>query len=158
MLLPPVVSRMFWFVGIQGMRTFAKKLRAWPTTYRGVRLREGMIFNAIAFEDQGTGGAAFRLMYGAFLKEIGALYGAAELDELSARIIEHGREWRTVSRQIVVLAKTLPMNDAEYDDWHASKGKELAAGLDEVARRFEGFADFEARFFGDLRTAIGRVQ
>ncbi len=157
MLGPPLVAPALWFVGVAGMRTYAKKIRQWPARYRGVALREGMIFNAIAFEDQGTGGAAFRLMYGAFLQEASRLFDSRELDELAQRMIEHGRAWRTTSRKLVTLTRGMPMEDQAWPDWFAAHGEELRSGLDAVGGKFEEFAAVEERFYRDLRAAASRL-
>jgi len=157
MLLPPVIGKAFFFVGVEGMRTYARKMRKWSTDYRGVRLREGILFNAVWFEDQGTGGAAFRLMYGAFLQEVSALFGSDEAAELAERLIEHGRQWRRWSRRVVVLGRTLPMDDGEYDDWLTEHRRELDDSLEGLAIDFEAFAKVEQQFFSDLRAAAGRL-
>ena len=157
MLLPRVVDRLFFFVGIEGMRTFARQMRRWPERYRGVRLREGMLFHAVCFEDQGTGGGAFRLMYGAFLQEAKEMFHSPALGELADRFIDHGRQWRKASRQIVELARPIPMEDEQYDDWALAHGRELQAGLDELGARFLGFAEVEAAFFRDLRRAAAAL-
>jgi hypothetical protein len=157
MLLPPGVGRLFFFVGIEGMRTFARQMRRWTTRYRGVRLREGMLFQAVGFEDQGTGGGAFRLMYGAFLQEAAELFHSPALGELGERYIAHGREWRKASRTLVELARTIPMEDERYDDWHREHGRELSDGVDALAGRFEAFAQVEATFYRDLRRLASRL-
>jgi hypothetical protein len=158
MLLPPGIGRLFFFVGVQGIRTFARQMRQWSTRYRGVRLREGLLFQAVGFEDQGTGGGAFRLMYGAFLQEAAELVPSSALRELSERYIEHGRQWRKASRQIVELARPIPMDEGQYDEWHRQHGRDLDAGLGALAARFEGFAEVEARFFRDLRRVVARLR
>lgn len=157
MLLPSGIDRLFFFVGTAGMRTFARRLREWPTRYRGVKLREGMLFHAIGFEDQGTGGGAFRLMYGAFLQELSRLCASPALGELADRYIAHGRDWRRASRRIVELARPIPLEDDAYEGWAASHGDELRAGLAELSDTFLRFADVEAAFFRDLRRATARL-
>jgi len=158
MLLPPGVDRLFFFVGVQGMRTFARQMRRWPARYRGVRLREGILFHAVGFEDQGTGGGAFRLMYGAFLQEAAELLRSPALGELANRFIAHGKDWRKASRAFVELARPIPLEDGQYDAWHAEHSRELQAALDGLAERFLGFADFEADFFRDLRKALSGLR
>jgi len=158
MLPPPVVRNMLFFVGVQGMRKFAREMLRWPDRSRGSTLREGILFYALGFEDQGTGGGAFRLMYGAFLREAADLFQSSELRELAQRIIVHGRDWRAASRQMLVLARQIPMKDEEYDDWSASNGKALRDGLGELSRKWLAFADTEEAFFKDLRKAAGRIR
>ncbi len=151
MILPPVINRLFFFVGIQGMRTYAAKILEWSKTYHGAVLRDGMMFNAIGFEDQGTGGGAFRLMYGEFLHEIGDLYDSQKLHELATRMVEHGKCWRTASRQIVKTAKPIPIHDTDFDDWFSQNRTELENGLQEISRLFLERAEFEEGFFKELR-------
>jgi hypothetical protein len=128
-------------------------MRRWPEKHRGSVLREGILFNAVGFEDQGTGGAAFRLMYGAYLQEVAERFASPVFAELAARIIAHGQAWRAFSRTLIVLGKQVPTRDEAFDDWHAANGRALRDGLDAAAREFEAKADFEARFFADLRRA-----
>ncbi len=157
MLMPKVVNKIFSFVGVEGIRTFAKKIRTWPDLYRGVRLREGILFTAVIFEEQGTGGGAFRLLYGSFLQEVAEIFDSPEMGELAARIIEHGNNWTETSRKLIRIGKTLPMDDDAYADWYQNNAAELADGLESVSRDFETFADVEAAFFTDLRGALSRL-
>ncbi|MBI4706278.1 MAG: DUF4872 domain-containing protein [Deltaproteobacteria bacterium] len=157
MLLPPVPSRIVWFAGIAGIRTYARALRSWLSRYRGVPLREGMLFNAVGFEDQGTGGGAFRLMYGAFLQEVAAQRGSEELAALARRMVEHGREWRRASRQLVVLARAIPMVEDEYDDWLRESRQPLEDGLAELSGRFMAFAEIERALWRDLGALAAKL-
>jgi hypothetical protein len=157
MLLPPVVRNVFSFVGVEGIRTYGRSVRDWKRRYRGIVLREGILFEATAFEAQGTGGGAFRLMYGAFLQEVAGLYGSRELDELADRMVENGRCWREVSRRLVALGKKLPKDDGTYEEWLTGNGSALDEGLDEISRSVLKRADFEEGFFRDLRKAIDRA-
>lgn len=153
MVLPPVVRNAFFFVGVQGMRTFARKMRAWPGAYRGVPLREGVMLTAVTFEDQGTGGGAFRLMYGAFLHELAERLGAPGLGELAARMVEHGQAWRGTSGELIALGRRVPQDEAAFGDFWSSEGAAFEAALGALSARFEGFAGFEARFFSELAAA-----
>jgi hypothetical protein len=139
------------------MRKFAREMVRWPDHSRSTTLREGMLFDALGFEDQGTGGAAFRLMYGAFLREAAELFGSSELRELSRRIIVHGREWRAASRRLIVLAKRIPMREEEYGDWFAGNETMLRDELAELSRTWLAFADFEQAFYRDLQRAAERL-
>jgi hypothetical protein len=158
MVLPPLVRRLFFFVGVEGMRKFAREMLRWPDRFQGRALREGIMFNALGFEDQGTGGAAFRLMYGEFLREVAELFQSAELHELSRRIITHGREWRAASRKLIVLARQIPLPEEEYTDWYATHGAAFRAGLAELSRTWLAFADTEQAFYRDLRRAAARLE
>jgi hypothetical protein len=152
-ILPRPVRRLAFFIGPQGMRTFARAMRRWPARHRGVALREGILFHVVMFEEQGTGGGAFRLMYAAFLQELSERFGARRLGELAARMGEHGRSWRNTSRKFAALGKKLPMADEAYEGWIREHRAELDQGLAELAGDFLRLADFEERFFPELRAA-----
>jgi hypothetical protein len=157
MILPPVVRSVFFFVGVTGMRTYARKMLDWPRRHRGSFLREGILFNAVGFEDQGTGGGAFRLMYGAFLQEVAGITGSRALEEKSEEMLEHGRAWRDISRKIIKLGKAVPVYDEEFDDWFVEGERFLDEGLAEVSARFLERADFEQRFFTELKRLVGEL-
>jgi hypothetical protein len=157
MLMPRAINRVLSFVGIEGMRTFARKMVLWPSRYQGVRLREGILFTAVVFEEQGTGGGAFRLLYGSFLQEVSDIFQSSEMGDLAGRIIEHGNNWKNTSRKLIRLGKTLPMDDDAYPDWYRDNAPVLGAGLGEVSEEFLAFADVEAAFFRDLRAAAVRL-
>lgn len=151
MLLPPVVNKVFFFVGVEGMRAYARALARWGRKYSGVELREGILFNAVAFEDQGTGGGAFRVMYGAFLKELAQRLDSPALEELGDRMAEHGQAWRRFSRKIAVVGKKIPKQDEAFADWFAKNESFVQDGLAEASRDFLEKADFEEAFFRDLQ-------
>ena len=157
MVLPPVVRKAFFFVGVEGMRTLARKIPRWSAEYRGVVLREGVMYTAVGFEDQGTGGGAFRLMYGAFLQELGEAIAAPRLAELAARMIEHGQTWRSLSGQFIALGRRVPLVEDAFDDFWAENGASFQAGLADLGARFRELADFEERFFAQLKEAVDHL-
>lgn len=158
MVLPPVLNKVLRFAGIEGMRLYARKIREWPDRYRGVVLREGMIFNAIGFEDQGTGGAGFRLMYGAFLQEVSAIFNSEQISNLADRMIQHGRDWRRVSRKIIEVAKELPMEDDKYSDWLSENEEPFREQLGQISELFIEKAIFEEKFFKELKQTISKLK
>jgi hypothetical protein len=158
MVFPPVVRNVLFFAGIQGMRTYARTVAAWGRKYRGHVLREGILFNAVGFEDQGTGGAAFRLMYGSFLEELAEKFGWSELGELGDEMMLHGQEWQKFSRSLVKIGKKVPMKDEEYDDWRSSHGRDLDEGLKQASELFLERARFEEAFFPRLLKAVSRLR
>ena len=150
MLLPPGIRRLFPFFGVLGMRLYAKKMLQWPRQYRGPMLREGIMYNAVGFEDQGTGGGAFRLMYGAFLHEVADLYGSEEVAGLAAQMVRHGQDWRRLSRRLIATGKRVPLDEDAFDGWYRENGENLDADLAEISKQFEEKAAFEERFFKEL--------
>jgi hypothetical protein len=152
-LLPRPLRRLFFFIGPTGMRTFARAMRRWPTRRRGVALREGILFHVVMFEEQGTGGGAFRLMYAAFLQELAERFSARRLGELAGQMAEHGRVWRNTSRKFAFLGKQIPMRDEDYEAWAVEHRAVLDEGLREIQDDFLRLADFEERFFPELKVA-----
>ncbi len=151
MLMPPVIGKIFWFMGIEGMKAYAKRIRTWPDHYRGTFLREGILFNAVGFEDQGTGGGAFRLIYGAFLQEVVEMTGSSALKDLAESVIDHGQKWRDISRMFIRIGKKIPIEDDAYEDWATSHLSELRTDLTEASQLFLERAEFEKQFFKDLK-------
>ena len=154
MVLPPLVRKAFFFVGVEGMRTLARKIPRWSREYRGVVLREGVMYTAVGFEDQGTGGGAFRLMYGAFLQELGAALGSPRLEELAAEMIAHGQTWRRLSGEFIAVGRRVPLAEGAFDDFWAANAVSFEAALGDLGARFAALADFEAGFFVRLKDAV----
>ena len=157
MVLPPVIRKLVFFMGIEGMRTFANKIPTWPDRYEGVKLREGILFNAVTFEDQGTGGGAFRLMYGAFLQEVAELFDAPGLRKLADDLIAHGLQWKEVSRQFIRVGKQVPMDNNAYFDWQKENAAKLRDGLQSLKTDFLKLADFELGFFEELKSVASTL-
>jgi hypothetical protein len=154
MLLPPVVNKLFFFVGTEGMRAYARDMAKWGRRYRGVALREGVLFNAVAFEDQGTGGGAFRVMYGAFLREASEKLGVPALAELGDEMAAHGQSWRKVSRKIALVGKKVPKKEEEFDGWFAKNEQLVSDGLADASKAFLEKADFEEALFKKLQKVV----
>jgi len=157
MLMPPGIRYLLPFLGVRGIRFYARRMLNWTAKYRGPVLREGIMFQAVTFEDQGTGGGGFRLMYGAFLQEAAGMFESEELGELAQRMIAHGQGWRRLSRKVVMLGKLVPTDDDAYDDWFAEHGVELEQGLRDVSQNFMEYASFEGQIFKELQKAASRL-
>ncbi|HBE01161.1 MAG TPA: hypothetical protein DC049_01610 [Spirochaetia bacterium] len=153
-ILPPVINKLFIFVGINGIRLFASKIMEWPVKYRGVHLREGIMFTAVGFEDQGTGGGAFRIMYGVFLKEAADIFNSSALREMSDKMLAHGQYWTDTSRKIIRTGKKIPVADEEYEDWFAAQKNVLYTDLQEISERILHIAETENIFFRELGRII----
>jgi hypothetical protein len=84
----------FWLVGVKGIRVLAKDIKKWPVKlgnekasfYLGQILRMA--------EDFGTGGAGFRYIYGAFLKESGEKFSNDTLLEAADLMGKTANKWR----------------------------------------------------------------
>lgn len=87
----------FPLIGTKGIRYMAKDLRKWPkklgnekaSFYLGQILRMA--------EEVGSGGAGFRFIYGAFLKEAGERLNIPELTEAADEMGKIANKWREFS-------------------------------------------------------------
>jgi hypothetical protein len=84
----------FWLIGIKGMRVMAKDLKKWPVKHGDVKAAFylGQILRMA--EDFGTGGAGFRYIYGAFLKESGERFNNPDLLEAADIMGKTANKWR----------------------------------------------------------------
>lgn len=123
-LLQPGIRQLFRIFGYEGLKLFARELKAWPAKYKGLQLREGILDTSVVFEEQGTGGGAFRMIYGAFLQEVSQMLNSNELKEMSYRMVAIGEKWRDTSRLMVKIGRDIPIKDSEYGDWYG-KNKDM---------------------------------
>ncbi|MCX6250649.1 MAG: BtrH N-terminal domain-containing protein [Bacteroidetes bacterium] len=84
-------------IGVRGMRKLSKHMRNWPNKLPAKNAAFNLIQLIRTVEEFGTGGAAFRYLYGAFLKEAGELLKNDELLKLSFDMGEAGNLWRDLS-------------------------------------------------------------
>jgi len=128
------------FLGIRGMRMFAKKILEWPDFARDTEhLSHEIMKINILLEDQGTGGGGFRFMYATFLQQAAGIIGKPELKELSEELMKIGDGWREISLFSARIGKNR--------DLGPEKLKQLS---DMIYDR----ADKEERFFRSLSQAI----
>lgn len=124
------------FIGVKGIRLFAKKVVDWPALARDTEhLSHEIMKINIFLEDQGTGGAGFRFMYATFLREASELLNDPDLLEMSRRIMEIGDRWREISLFAARIGKRR--------DLGAERLRELSGMI--YAR-----ADEEEQFFRDM--------
>jgi hypothetical protein len=86
-------------LGVKGIALFSRRVREWGDFDK--RTFRKACFNAYAMIDAtgGTGGGAFRRMYGNFLKESSAIIGSEEL-------LQYGKEYLTLSELWDDIAET----------------------------------------------------
>jgi hypothetical protein len=84
----------FWLVGVKGIRVLAKDIKKWPVKHGNstASFYLGQILRMA--EDFGTGGAGFRYIYGAFLKEAGEKFSNDTLLEASDMMGRTANRWR----------------------------------------------------------------
>jgi hypothetical protein len=124
------------FLGVKGIRLFAKKLPGWIDLARETEhlSHEVMKIN-ILLEDQGTGGAGFRFMYATFLQEASEKLNDPDLLDMSKRIMSIGDRWRQISLFAARIGKRRDL------------GKDR---LGELGGMIADRADEEELFFRDL--------
>ncbi|MFW6287498.1 MAG: BtrH N-terminal domain-containing protein [bacterium] len=93
-------------LGLKGINTFSDKVRKW-SEYPEEKLK-GAVFNSYIMIDQtgGTGGGAFRRMYGSFLIEAAELTGYKGLKEVGKRYIAVSLEWDKVAQLFLEIFTT----------------------------------------------------
>jgi len=120
------------FLGIKGIRMFARKITDWPSLARDTEhlSHEVMKIN-ILLEDQGTGGAGFRFMYATFLQQAAEMTGRPELKSFAGELMEIGDGWREFSLFAARIGKSR--------DLGADKFKQLSMLLNQRADKEESF-------------------
>jgi hypothetical protein len=115
------------FVGLRGIRRLGKNLVALS---RDPRRRDDYLPRLLGHivrmqEEIGTGGAGFRFIYGAFLREASTVLGLASLKEGSEAMTEAGDTWRLFALRASKMCKGREPMDAPL----------LAAIIDRCADR-----------------------
>jgi hypothetical protein len=128
------------FIGIRGMRMFARKITEWPKFARDTEhLSHEIMKINILLEDQGTGGAGFRFMYATFLQQAAGIIQKPQLAELSGELMKIGDGWREISLFSARIGKNRDLGPERL--------KQLG---DMIADR----AEVEEKFFRTLSKAI----
>jgi len=124
------------FIGIKGMRKFAKKVTGWPELARDIdHLSHEIMKINVLLEDQGTGGAGFRFLYATFLQEAAQKLNDNQLEGMSKRMMAIGDDWRNISYFAAKIGKNRDL------------GKER---LNELSQMIYNMADQEQAFFSEL--------
>ena len=128
------------FLGIKGIRLFARKVVDWPSLARDTEhlSHEVMKIN-ILLEDQGTGGAGFRYMYATFLQQASDILNKPNLKELSEELMLIGDGWREISLFAARIGKNRDLGQDR---------------LKELSNLIRKRADVEEIFFRDLKNII----
>jgi hypothetical protein len=130
----------FPFLGVKGIRYFAKKLPEWPNFARDEdHLSDEIMMINILLEERGTGGGGFRFMYAAFLQEAARIINKPALNDIAEQMMNNGDKWRLIS----IFAGKIGRNHELGQD----KLKELGAMI-------EKRADVEKTLFTDLKKII----
>ncbi|MEZ5198907.1 MAG: DUF4872 domain-containing protein [Bacteroidales bacterium] len=124
------------FVGIKGMRKFARKVTEWPKIARDIdHLSHEIMKINILLEDHSTGGAGFRYLYATFLQQAADKLKDGQLQSMSKRMMEIGDNWRNISYFAAKIGKNRDLGPDR---------------LKELSNMINGMADEEQLFFTDL--------
>jgi len=128
------------FVGIKGMRKFARKVTGWPDIARDLdHLSHEIMKINILLEDQGTGGAGFRYLYATFLQQAADIVKDERLKDMSKRMMEIGDNWRNISYFAAKIGKNRDLSPER---------------LKELSDMIHARADEEQIFFTDLNKLV----
>lgn len=93
MRYPPISN-----LGVEGIRTAAKRIKAWPQKMTPDELVEACHTARIYITaDGGTGGGIFRFMYARFLDEVAALTHDTRLTEIAGILRGIGNRWESTA-------------------------------------------------------------
>ena len=124
------------FLGVKGIRYFAKKLPDWPKLARDEEhLSDEVMMINILLEERGTGGGGFRFMYAAFLQEAAKVINKPTLNEIAEQMMNNGDEWRLISIFAGRIGRNRDLSQAK---------------LRELGSLIEKRADVEKKLFTDL--------
>lgn len=124
------------FVGVKGIRKFAKKVTGWPDLARDIdHLSHEIMKINVFLEDQGTGGAGFRFLYATFLQQAAQKINDAQLEGMSKRMMAIGDDWRNISYFAARIGKNRDLGESR---------------LDELSQMIYMMADKEQEFFTEL--------
>ncbi len=128
------------FVGVRGIRMFAKKVRNWPKLARdSEHLSHEIMMIHVILEERGTGGAGFRFMYATFLQQASEILKNEKLAELSRTMMAIGDRWREISLFVARIGRNRDLGPKR---------------LEELSALIHDRADEEERFFRELLSAV----
>jgi len=94
------------FVGLSGMRTLGRRIVKLSRKPEATGALPRFLAHIVRMQEEiGTGGAGFRFMYGAFLKEAAALTGWPALDDAAKAMTDAGDTWRLFALRATKMCK-----------------------------------------------------
>lgn len=101
MLNPPVS-----FLGLSGIKKFSREILKWKAFDTEKLKQTGIMNNAYISERGGTGGGAFRKMYGQFLSEASEICNSSYIKQKGCEFVEIGQLWDNVADSMLELFET----------------------------------------------------
>ena len=92
-----MTKQRFPFIGVYGIKKLSKDMKKWPKKYPDEKAMFYLLQFVRSIEEFGTGGAGYRYMYGAFLKEAADLFKHDGLHSDAFRMGEIADLWRDFS-------------------------------------------------------------
>jgi hypothetical protein len=131
------------FIGVRGIRTFAKKLQGWPKLTRDIdHLSHEVMKINVFLEDQGTGGGGFRFLYATFLRQASEILQNKELEDMSKKMMEIGDGWRNISYFAAKIGKNRDLGVEK---------------LQELGKMIEERADAEEAFYKEMKIVVSKI-
>ncbi len=128
------------FLGVRGIRYFARKLLDWPKYARDTEhLSDEVMMLNVLLEERGTGGGGFRFLYATFLREASEVMSEPALAEIAGRMMENGDQWRMISFFAAKMGRKRDL------------GRERLTELSEMILKR---ANVEKRLFADLMKIV----
>lgn len=136
-----MIKDQFPYTGTKGMKMLARHILKWPEKLSEKKARYYVLQLVRNIEEVGTSGAAFRFMYGAFLKEAGELL---KIDELTGAGHDMGitaNKWRELSHEGVRVFRNPEYHPGDFRILSeilqscATREEVLFRKLDQVARK-----------------------
>ena len=127
----------FLIEGTKAMRVLAQDLPSWP---EGQGWAQAARFAYQTIEKRGTGGGAFRLMYGEFLREAAELVPELRSIRAPERMRQAGESWR----EVALILKSVSL---EQDP----------SGFGQAAEKVVSIADLEEGLYLDLEASLARA-
>jgi len=112
----------FPLIGVKGMRIMARDIKKWPKKHGNEKASFYLGQVLRMAEDFGTGGAGFRYIFGAFLKESGQLLNNQALLEAAGMMGEAANKWREFT---FAGARNCKNRSKPEEDYHALGEKML---------------------------------
>jgi len=139
-----MVSLPIPFLGVKGIRLFAKKIMTWPDLAQDTEhLSDEIMMINVILEERGTGGAGFRFMFATFLQEAAKVLEEKVFDEFSQRIMEIGDRWREISLFAAKIGKKRDLGPER---------------LLELQKMIVARANDEEQFFKDLKKCVKNMK
>ena len=131
------------YAGANGILYLSRKIRTWESKMGARRAKQNLAQVIRMLEEIGTGGAGFRIIYGAFLQEAAEKTGESFLNDYSARMTAIGDLWREFAYKASRIVKHRAGENYTYD---------------ELGDLLKTIGDEEKAFFTDLDRFVSHIR